>query len=564
MLGGSTFAKTICTICYEDLKPIVEDLQSISVCGHVFHELCLQQWFEYCANKKKNSCPVCKQTCSLNGVNRLYFQSIGDASDPTLSQKPLNIEEDPGALRREVKRLEVKVAGLTSVLERNQKDLKELNEELCLCKEQFKEEAALKNEILKQKAFIQQLLFSKSQDLDKSNLECSRLQERNMALAKELAALKLVSDLSLDEEGVLKLASFGNEANNKDTIDILKRSLVIRNKSYKELMAKCNLLGRGEARSVRKLEKAKGKIQKLKTRVQELETAIEVKDNEVLRALIASKKRIDEEANLNSIKCNFSSSPINDFSPEDCKDQPAVPISKSDQIGNLNNGPLSSKTAGNSNSIKDTTMHELPDPYLKPKSTKAVAVQNSSILVPGAASAISRKPLAQGPGNSIGLSGSRTSTEKDMYDAPVAAEDKHVKLLVDDIEQLQPLPQIRKEAPFPIRFAKPGDKCFAPGLIGPDGTPRYLGKWCKRDKANGSNPSSVGMQGSSTSTGDLIAVGADGRGGRIKVLRSHNQPSVDRKETSAWAKRCKLGTKTNGLQSQGCLQIEHFFSKTGR
>ena len=29
-------------------------------------------------------------------------------------------------------------------------------------------------------------------------------------------------------------------------------------------MAKCNLLGRGEARSVRKLEKAKGKIQKLK------------------------------------------------------------------------------------------------------------------------------------------------------------------------------------------------------------------------------------------------------------------------------------------------------------
>ena len=79
---------------------------------------------------------MCKQTCSLNGVNRLYFQSIGDASDPTVSQKPLNIEEDPGALRREVKRLEVKVAGLTSVLERNQKDLKELNEEvsdLCCC-----------------------------------------------------------------------------------------------------------------------------------------------------------------------------------------------------------------------------------------------------------------------------------------------------------------------------------------------------------------------------------------------------------------------------------------------
>lgn len=38
--------------------------------------------------------------------------------------------------------------------------------QLCLCKEQFKEEAALKNEALKQKAFIQQLLYSKSQVSD--------------------------------------------------------------------------------------------------------------------------------------------------------------------------------------------------------------------------------------------------------------------------------------------------------------------------------------------------------------------------------------------------------------
>jgi hypothetical protein len=39
MVGGTTFAKTICSICYEDLKPIVEDIQAISICGHVFHEL---------------------------------------------------------------------------------------------------------------------------------------------------------------------------------------------------------------------------------------------------------------------------------------------------------------------------------------------------------------------------------------------------------------------------------------------------------------------------------------------------------------------------------------------
>lgn len=95
-----------------------------------FAKSSLLQWFEYCESKKKNSCPVCKQTCFSNGVNQLYFQSIRDASDPIVSQKTLNLEEDPGTLRREVERLEVKVAGLTSVLERNQKDLKELNEEV--------------------------------------------------------------------------------------------------------------------------------------------------------------------------------------------------------------------------------------------------------------------------------------------------------------------------------------------------------------------------------------------------------------------------------------------------
>lgn len=37
---------------------------------------------------------------------------------------------------------------------------------------------------------------------------------------------------------------------------------------------------------------------------------------------------------------------------------------------------------------------------------------------------------------------------------------------------------------------------------------------------------STGVQGSIPSTGNLIAVGADGRGGKIKVLRSLNQSSA--------------------------------------
>lgn len=37
LTGGAL--KPVCTICFDDLKPITEDLQSIPICGHVFHEL---------------------------------------------------------------------------------------------------------------------------------------------------------------------------------------------------------------------------------------------------------------------------------------------------------------------------------------------------------------------------------------------------------------------------------------------------------------------------------------------------------------------------------------------
>jgi len=93
------------------------------------------------------------------------------------------------------------------------------------------------------------------------------LQERSLALAKELAALKLYvffylklkdaitcekllcccflfmgiefcfhilffrsADMKLQEEEILKLVSLGNHGNLQNAIDVLKRSLAIRNK----------------------------------------------------------------------------------------------------------------------------------------------------------------------------------------------------------------------------------------------------------------------------------------------------------------------------------------------
>lgn len=104
-------------------------------CEFVLGTHSLQQWFEYCSSgKKKYSCPMCKQTCGAKDVARLYFQSVGDASnDSVLTQKPRDwVERDPEALRIEVKRLEMKVSVLNSALEGQGKDLKQLSEEVLL------------------------------------------------------------------------------------------------------------------------------------------------------------------------------------------------------------------------------------------------------------------------------------------------------------------------------------------------------------------------------------------------------------------------------------------------
>lgn len=59
-----------------------------------------------------------------------------------------------------------------------------------------------------------------------------------------------------------------------------------------------------------------------------------------------------------------------------------------------------------------------------------------------------------------------------------------------------------------------GDQ-YIPGVFGPNGASRNVGKWCRQ----GSSPFDMLA---SKASGDLITVGADGRGGRIKILRSHN------------------------------------------
>ncbi|XP_054784787.1 uncharacterized protein LOC129291459 [Prosopis cineraria] len=585
---GGDFAGTICSICYEVLKPIVEDLQSINICGHVFHELCLQQWFEYCSTAKKCTCPVCKQSCRASDVARLYFQSLGDAKDAVLPEKPLMPEEeDAGVLRREVKVLELKVSGLSSKLEQQGKKLGDVTNELYACKERAKLDAELKNEALKQRAFVQDQLLMKSEELEKSTVECSRLQDRNMALAKELAAFKLVIDPNLDEDEVLKLATLGNGANSKDTIDTLRRSLVMRNRSYKELMTKCNILGRGEARYSRKLEKSKEKIKKLKERIQELETAAEVKENEILRSLKVSKKtgcfkNLESNNSYNSDLLSADKFP----SKEQWK-QVLTPHSRTDLPVNNNNKVLRSakienidgKESRENNDVNFSkesstgmclngeenciSLDEDDSEFTKGlpgfakyncegQDSDTVAISKPTLAEPEAASSVERETAMQGEYDLAEPLRVDINNELGRNSANTMSEDV---TLLDNVKQVQTIINIRKENLSPLPLSIPGDICFSGSLLGPDGANRYLGKWCKR----GQKKETVTPKASIN--GDLIAVGADGRGGKVKVLRSPNQTFQDRKDNSVGSKRLKFAPKANSMQSQGCLQIEHFFGR---
>lgn len=63
-------------------------------------------------------------------MSRLYFQSVGDATEASVTQKLRDCEQNPEELRREVKRLQGRVSGLDSALEKHQKNLNDITEEV--------------------------------------------------------------------------------------------------------------------------------------------------------------------------------------------------------------------------------------------------------------------------------------------------------------------------------------------------------------------------------------------------------------------------------------------------
>ncbi|GFY81111.1 hypothetical protein Acr_01g0009200 [Actinidia rufa] len=182
--------------------------------------------------------------------------------------------------------------------------------------------------------------------------------------------------------------------------------------------------------------------------------------------------------------------------------------------------------------------HVLPDP--KPQISENLAIQKNSLSKPEAAA--NTKSEVHIPYNKFGASGLKSGGSKCDIN-PILSVAMDPVLLLDDIKQIQSFANADKETSCQVPISQPGDLSFAGGLLGPDGYKRHLGKWCKQVQGNEPLSSSAAKQGSSGITGNLIAVGADGRGEKIK----------DSGETSTLAKRCKYGAKTSTLQAPKSL-----------
>ncbi|KAI3887198.1 hypothetical protein MKX03_022606 [Papaver bracteatum] len=148
-------SNTICTICYEHLKPPNEAIRAISICGHVFHDLCLKQWLDYCIQKTRiATCPVCKQKFSRENITRLYFQTTGTT----------------GTDEEEWRLLCIKV-------NKSPQESEDITEQLRKWKEKARREMCMKNKALQEKELNQTLLEIRSQDLVQAESDCVMLRQ---------------------------------------------------------------------------------------------------------------------------------------------------------------------------------------------------------------------------------------------------------------------------------------------------------------------------------------------------------------------------------------------------
>lgn len=566
---GRNNNKVICAICYEEAKPASEDLQSISLCGHVFHELCLQQWLEYCPRGRKCTCPLCKQQCSGKDVHRLYFQSASESSTQPSQGNCLGLPNacDVETLQATVQKLTGQLSVTKSSLEANQELLQESDRQLWDCIIRAERAESAEAEAQREKSGLKDVFLRTQEELKRSTSERRKLLEKVTSLTKELATNNLANNLDVDEDDVARMARVGC-GNKDDVIGTITRCLIVRNRAYKDLMAKCNMLGSGENKALRKYEKAFERIKLLKVRVQELERLQEEKENENLRCQkVLSKlgsKHIDSPVTTakNLHTPLLASNPPLPLQPSSqMKLNAAIPheaIRISKAVGSVNDSRnvcifleeeedsqlLVSKEAGlcEKNRVQNASHSAQKDSLTRVDSTYSRSGFND----------ISKIPLEDGSRQGCE---SFSSTLENGVNEPDGA--------VSMMER-EPCSDILSTTGFPLTIKKEV-RCSS-GIATETGAPTSIwdnqmpnaSKWCKQS-------SSWRAQHEGSLSGFFISCGANGRGGQVKVLRPPPMLKVGGASCDNWlrppaAKKLKSSrnVQTGGNQ-QGSLQIEHFF-----
>lgn len=224
-------------------------------------------------------------------------------------------------------------------------------------------------------------------------------------------------------------------------------------------------------------------------RIQELEIAVEVKDNEILRALKASKKDTPGTGLLNGAKWNSNSSSINKH-PDCLFEEPAQQKFRLDQIESTTNHLFSrkieklkpSKDASITNAKDDRStiavdkvkhsyiildedepevstvtndIREISQPDLEHQILGDFAVEKSCLSKTEAAS--DTKGEVYRPCDSAGVSGSKSGSNIEMMPTSSAAIDKDTVLILDDIKQVQSFVSVEQEIPSPVPIYQPGN-----------------------------------------------------------------------------------------------------------
>lgn len=553
--------KVICAICYEEAKPASEDLQSISLCGHVFHELCLQQWLEYCPRGRKCTCPLCKQQCSGKDVHRLYFQSASEAtqaSQGNCSGLPY-ASDDVKTLQATVEKLTGQLSVTKSSLEAHQEQIQESNRQLSACTLRAERAESAQLEAQREKSSLKDALLRTQEELKRSTAERSKLLEKNTSLSKELASNNLAQNLDVNEDDVARMARVGC-GNKDDVIGTLTRSLIVRNRAYKDLMVKCNELGTGENKALRKYEKAFERIKLLKVRVQELERLLEDKENGDLRLLKVSSKLGGKNTDSPVVTTKNTGTSLLASKPP----LPLRPSSQTKQNSVTSNEPVKIANAACSLNVNSIFLDEEDIQFLV--SEEVGLSENNNVRN---VSHFSAKDKSKSIGSSFNRSAvndlSKISLEGGMSQvcevSPSTWENSNELDKAAFMMETEPCSDILIKSRFPVTIKK--EVRLSTGTVTETGTTASiwdnpvpnLSKWCKQS-------SSWSAQHGDSSSGTFISCGANGRGGQVKVLRPPPMLKVGGASDN-WLRPAKKLKSSKNVQSignqQGSLQIEHFF-----